>query len=62
MYLRVASLITLFICLASLPIWPYAREAGGYIAAFFGFITVLLFLMSVFSQRGGSIWKHRGQG
>jgi hypothetical protein len=59
---RIASLIALIICLASLPIWPYARSAGGYVAAFFGFITVLFFLMSIFSTRGTSIWRHRGQG
>jgi hypothetical protein len=60
---KVAGLVALILCIATLPVWPYSRGPRGlYLCMFFGFAAALLFLVGFFGRRGSALWKDRGQG
>jgi uncharacterized membrane protein len=60
---KVAGLVALILCIATLPVWPYSRGPRGlYLCMFLGFAAALLFLVGFFGRRGSALWKDRGQG
>jgi hypothetical protein len=45
-----------------LPLFPYSVNWSIFPTAFCWFVAVLTFLVSIFSKRGSTVWKNRGQG
>lgn len=56
------SLAFFILGIVCLPVGPYSVTWRIYPTAFCWFVAVLTFLVSIFAKRGGTIWKHKGQG
>jgi hypothetical protein len=56
-WIAVAFLILGFVIL---PFWPYSQNWTIYPSIFCWFLMVLILLVSVFSKRGSTIWRHKG--
>lgn len=57
-----AAVVFFILGIVCLPVWPYATQWFIYPTAFCWFLTILTAAVGFFSKRGGTLWRHKGQG